>query len=89
VSPVFGGNATIAWKPSPGVVAYVGYSGAQLDGKAIAALRRLAGRARALTNTQWQALNPQTIDQTNEPGNRVRGRPDHLLPRPAPSTIVR
>jgi hypothetical protein len=68
VSPVFGGNATIAWEPSPGVVAYVGYSGAQLDGKAIAALRRLAGRARALTNTQWQALNPQTIDQTNEPG---------------------
>jgi hypothetical protein len=68
VSPVFGGNATLAWEPAPGVVAYIGYSGSLLDGKAIAALQRLAGRARVLTSTEWQATQPQTIDQINEPG---------------------
>lgn len=68
VSPVFGGNATLAWEPTPGVVAYVGYSGAELDDEAIAALQRLAGHARALTSIEWQATNPQTIDQINEPG---------------------
>jgi hypothetical protein len=65
---VFGGNGTLAWEPTPGLVAYVGYSGAPLDDKAITALQRLAARARALTSTQWQAINPQTIDQTNDPG---------------------
>jgi hypothetical protein len=68
VSPVFGGNATLAWEPTPGVVAYIGYSGSRLDDKAIAALQRLAGQARALTSTEWQATHPQTIDQINEPG---------------------
>jgi len=68
VSPVFGGNATLAWEPAPGVVAYVGYSGSPLDDNAIAALQRLAGQARALTGTEWQATHPQTIDQINEPG---------------------
>jgi hypothetical protein len=68
VSPVFGGNATLAWEPTPGLVAYVGYSGADLDDEAIAALQRLAGHARALTSIEWQATNPQTTDQINEPG---------------------
>lgn len=68
VSSVFGGNATLAWEPMPGLVAYVGYSGSQLDDRAIAALQRLAGRARILTGTQWQATAPQVIDQVNEPG---------------------
>ena len=65
---MFGGNATLAWEPTPGLVAYVGYSGAPLDDKAITALQRLAARARVVTDTQWQAINPQTIDQTNDPG---------------------
>jgi hypothetical protein len=67
VSSVFGGNATLAWEPTPGVVAYVGYSGSRLD-EAIAALHRLAGQTRALTSTEWQATHPQTVDQINEPG---------------------
>jgi hypothetical protein len=67
VSSLFGGNATIAWEPAPGLVAYVGYSGAELDADAVAALRRLAGRVRTLTDAQWRALDPQTIDQVNEP----------------------
>ncbi|HEX5543204.1 MAG TPA: hypothetical protein VFX60_16875 [Micromonospora sp.] len=67
VSPVFGGNATLAWEPTAGVVAYVGYSGAELDDRAIAALQRLAGRTHVLTSTEWQATNPQTIDQVIEP----------------------
>jgi hypothetical protein len=45
VSSVFGGNGTLAWEPTPGLVAYVGYSGAPLDDKAITALQRLAARA--------------------------------------------
>jgi hypothetical protein len=74
VSPVCGGNATLAWEPTPGVVAYNGYSGSLLDAKAITALHRLAGQARALTSTEWQATHPQTIDQINEPG-RPSARP--------------
>jgi hypothetical protein len=68
VSPVFGGNATLAWEPSPGLVAYVGYSGTAADDVAVAALRRLAGKARALTGAEWQALHPPTADQTNDHG---------------------
>jgi hypothetical protein len=68
MSPVFGGNATLAWEPSPGLVAYVGYSGAAADDVAVAALRRLAGKARALTGAEFHALHPPTADQTNDPG---------------------
>jgi hypothetical protein len=68
VSPVYGGNATLAWEPAPGVVAYVGYSGAALDDAAATALGRLADRVRTVTAEQWQAINQQTVDQTNEPG---------------------
>lgn len=68
VSSVFGGSATLAWEPRPGLVAYVGYSGSEPDDAAIAALHRLAGQTRALNNSEWQATNPQTVDQTNEPG---------------------
>jgi len=68
VSSVFGGNGTIAWEPAPGTVAIVGYSGVPMDDRAVAALRRVAARGRVLTGAQWQALGPDTIDQTNEPG---------------------
>lgn len=68
VSAVLGGNATLAWEPSPGLVAYVGYSGAPVDDRAVAALRRLAGQARLLDTGQWLATGPQTVDQVNEPG---------------------
>jgi hypothetical protein len=68
LTTVFGGNGALAWEPAPGVVAYVGYSGGQLSDAAVAGLMRLAARARALTDAQWRAIGPQTVDQTNEPG---------------------
>ncbi|MCU7723988.1 hypothetical protein ODJ79_09695 [Actinoplanes sp. KI2] len=68
VSPVYGGNATLAWEPAPGMVAYVGYSGATLDDAAAAALGRLAERSRVLNAAGWQAIDQQTADQPNEPG---------------------
>jgi hypothetical protein len=68
VSGVAGGNATLAWEPEPGVVVYVGYSGAELSDTTIAALRRLATRGQILDNAAWQATAPQTINQQNDPG---------------------
>ena len=67
VSSVFGGNAALAWEPTPGMVAYVGYSGSPPDAKAIEALQRLTGHARAVSDAGWQAMKPQVIE-TNEPG---------------------
>jgi hypothetical protein len=66
VSSMLAGNATLAWEPAPGVVAFVGYSGAELDDEAIAALRRLAGRARIVADAQWRATGPQMSYQVNE-----------------------
>ncbi|WP_328457749.1 hypothetical protein OG780_43240 [Streptomyces sp. NBC_00386] len=68
ITSAFGGNGTLAWEPMPGVVAYIGYSGAQLDKGAIAALRRLAARTRLLSPEQWQATSPTTSDQINDFG---------------------
>jgi hypothetical protein len=62
------GNAVLAWEPEPGLVAYVGYSGAALDPGAISALRRLAERSRLLSSQQWQATGPTTVDQINDFG---------------------
>ncbi|MFG2577161.1 hypothetical protein [Streptomyces sp. NPDC048481] len=61
-----GGNGALVWEPTPGVVAYVGYSGATLDDAAVAALRRLAARTRLLTPAQWRATAPATSDQAND-----------------------
>jgi hypothetical protein len=68
LSPVAGGNATLAWEVEPGTVAYVGYSGAALDDAAAAALLRLAGRAHLLSQADWWFSQPQTVNQVNEPG---------------------
>ncbi|GAA3339045.1 hypothetical protein GCM10020358_21370 [Amorphoplanes nipponensis] len=68
VSMALGGNAALAWEPAPGVVAYVGYSGSSPGGGTVAALHRLAQRARPLDAGQWRAARPSTADQTNEPG---------------------
>lgn len=66
ISDLYGGNATLAWEPAPGLVAYVGYSGETLDDQAVAALRRLAERTRGLDRAQWQATNPATDTQRND-----------------------
>jgi hypothetical protein len=68
ITSAFGGNGALAWEPTPGVVAYIGYSGAQLDEGAVAALRRLAARTRLLSPVQWQATGPTTSDQANDFG---------------------
>ncbi|MEH0541746.1 hypothetical protein QA802_01215 [Streptomyces sp. B21-105] len=68
LTSAFGGNGALAWEPAPGVVAYVGYSGAQLDQGAVDALRRLAERTRLLSPGQWRATGPWTSDQTNDLG---------------------
>ncbi|MDX3797989.1 hypothetical protein [Streptomyces sp. AK04-3B] len=68
VTSAFGGNGALAWEPAPGVVAYVGYSGAALDRGAVDALRRLASRTRLLSPAQWRATGPSTSDQTNDLG---------------------
>jgi len=69
LSSVQGGNGTLAWEPSPGVVAYVGWSGAPVSAKAVTALRTLAEGARILTPSQWLATKPQLDDQENNPAN--------------------
>jgi hypothetical protein len=68
VSDAFGGNGTIAWEPAPGLVAYIGYSGSLMDDAAVAALRRLADRARPMTAAQWAEAGANVTDQTNTPG---------------------
>ncbi|WP_367318654.1 hypothetical protein [Streptomyces sp. HUAS ZL42] len=65
VTTALGGNGALAWEPAPGVVAYVGYSGASLDRGAVTALHRLAELGRLLSPQQWQDTGPQTFDQVN------------------------
>ncbi|MCU1396543.1 MAG: hypothetical protein JWM34_4971 [Ilumatobacteraceae bacterium] len=67
VSTVQGGNATLAWELSPGVVAYVGYSGAQLTHETMATLQDLANASTVLTNAGWGALGAQVVEQPNGP----------------------
>jgi hypothetical protein len=59
------GDGLLAWEPAPGVVAYVGYSGAPLTDAAIAALHRIAERTRLLDPRQWQTAEPQANDGVN------------------------
>lgn len=66
-SSVLGGNGTLAWEPIPGLVCYVGYSGAAMDDAAVAALHRLAERTGLLDWYTWRATNPTVVDQDNTP----------------------
>ena len=63
ITSVFGGNGALAWDPVPGVIAYIGYSGATLSDNATNALLRLAARARFLDAGQWRATNPSVVTQ--------------------------
>ena len=66
------GTAMFCWEPTPGMMAFVSYGGdAPRTDEAVDALRRLAGRTRALTDADWQAIRPVTVEQVNdtsEPG---------------------
>ena len=66
VSTVGGGNATLAWEPRPGLIAYVGYSGEALATEQIAALTRLANRSTLISPAEWTATHPQVVTQTND-----------------------
>jgi hypothetical protein len=48
------GNGILAWEPAPGLVHYIGYSGAVSSADAVEALRALADKGRLLTPSQWQ-----------------------------------
>ena len=69
LSSAQGGNGTLAWEPSPGVVAYVGWSGAETTAKAVTALRTLAEGTYILTPSQWLATKPELNEQENNPAN--------------------
>ena len=66
VSVVGGGNATLAWEPQPGLIAYVGYSGSALSSEQVDALVRLANRATLISPAEWAASRPQMVTQTND-----------------------
>lgn len=68
LSSVQGGNGTLAWELSPGVVAYMGYSGSTLGDQAGAALDRLAERTRVVSPAAWQTMHPQVSEQVNDFG---------------------
>lgn len=65
VSPVAGGNGTLAWEVAPGLVGFVGYSGRSLTGETLGAVHRLAEQARTLDSAAWQATKPQVVAQIN------------------------
>lgn len=69
VSSVQGGNGSLAWEPSPGVVAYIGWSGAPISAKAVTALRNLAQGTHVMTPRQWLATKPNLNEQENNPTN--------------------
>lgn len=66
LSSVQGGNDTLAWELSPGVVAYVGYSGNSLSDSAARALTRLADRAHLVSLAAWHTTHPQIVEQSND-----------------------
>jgi len=70
VSSIGGGNGTLAWEPSASVVAYIGWSGAEMSTRAITAPRALAAGSYTLTPTQWLATRPELIEQENNPAAR-------------------
>jgi hypothetical protein len=67
-SVVMGGNATVAWSPLPGLVAYVGYSGVMYTAAAKAALTCLARRTRPMSEAAWRATTPAVVPQRNDIG---------------------
>lgn len=67
ISSVEGGSGTLAWEPSPGVVAYVGWSGAEMSPNAVRAVLSLAQGADLLTPLEWLANKPAVSEQENYP----------------------
>ncbi len=70
LSRVPAGNGTLAWQLTPGVVVFVGISGAFHDVSEVEGLRRVAELTRVLSPDRWQATKPQQGQQ----GQRLRRR---------------
>jgi hypothetical protein len=65
LSSVGGGNADLAWEPTPGSIVLVGFSG---NLGALASLPSLIGLARGgqlLDRRQWEAIHPSVVKNTN------------------------
>ncbi len=58
-------SGVLAWEPQPGVIAFVGYSGAGNADDAATALARLAERTTIIDSAKWRSLDPQAGGQTN------------------------
>jgi hypothetical protein len=87
-----GGNEVVAWEVAPGMVAYLGYSGAEPGPHTVEVLRHLASRAHALCGRNWRASSPQRTEQQNDfrLGCRVTTRASLAEGgRPAPSPLGR
>jgi hypothetical protein len=61
-----GGNGGIAWEPSAGVVAFIGYSGDQFGHASIEALLRLGVRSVLVPERDWRDHDPQRVDQPHD-----------------------
>jgi hypothetical protein len=70
-SRVPAGNGALAWQLTPGVVAFVGISGAFHDVSEVEGLRRVAELTRVLTPDRWQATKPQQEQQVNDFGAKT------------------
>ena len=58
---LLGGNGTLVWETSPGVLVAVGYSGSSASDAAVAALTRLGERLRTIDEASWAATDPQVV----------------------------
>jgi len=76
VGPGLGGSGILAWAPSPGVVAFVGYSGGRLGRAEVQALNCLARSARPLTPAQWRSSNPYISEQSTSMARAVPTSPN-------------
>jgi hypothetical protein len=61
------GDIVLAWEPSAGVIAYVGYGGTAPSSRStVVALREVAERAVAVSPRAWLALHPELVDAVND-----------------------
>jgi hypothetical protein len=65
LSSVGGGNADLAWEPTPGSIVLVGFSGNLGAQASLPSLIELARGGRLLDRRQWRAIHPSVAKNTN------------------------
>jgi len=65
-SIVWGGSGTVAWEPTPGLVAYVGWSGNPISDSTSRTALNLARGASFVTPQEWVGLGPVLVEQNND-----------------------